>query len=231
MDHSNVDVGIKQDENGANSSFDSYVVEDGKRYRVPYRMIKMVTFTNVDRQELIDIPHAARLQYRLMLLEPVIKARVDFTKSKITVIYNHREADNIREKMSLEELEEFLLKQGVRVSAEHTVVEDYDYYRSFYSYAYNPPSIREHPPYGYNMEQWKAMKDRWDRKMEEGEREKYENFKKFQESYLEDNPEIASKIVEGYKPNVTAKKADTVFGRIFGNKKKKNEKGFWFHGI
>ena len=84
-----------------NSSFDPYVEEKGNKFRVPYRMIKRVAFTNVKKSEMIDIPHAARLQYRLMLLEPIIKASVDFTKAKITVTYNPDTSDNNKEKISL----------------------------------------------------------------------------------------------------------------------------------
>ena len=97
MDHSNVDVNIKQDETTNASSDSAYITEDGKQYRVPYRTIKQVIFTSLSKEELIDIPHAARLQYRLMLLDPVIKARVDFTKLKMSIIYNPREADNLKE--------------------------------------------------------------------------------------------------------------------------------------
>ena len=52
--------------------------------------------------------------------------------------------------------------------------------------------------------------------------------RKFQESYLETVPEMAPKIVEGYRPSV--KKA-TFFGNIFGKKKQDNGKSFWFHGV
>lgn len=228
MDHSNVDVKIKQEEK-TEDNFDAYITEDGKHYRVPYRIIKIVTFTNLKREELIDIPHAARLQYRLMLLDPVIKARVDFTKSKITIIYNPREAANIREKISLEELKEFLLKQGVNVGPDNTKVEDYDYYKELYSYAYNPPSIRERAPYGYTMVEWKTMKPEWEKKMKEGEIKKREKHIKFQEGYLEANPDIAQKIVEGYRPK---EEKVTFLGKIFGKKRRnEKEKGFWFHGV
>lgn len=227
MDHNNVDADIKQEDH-AGSDFDAYVNEDGKQYRVPYRIIKQVTFTGLAKDELIDIPHAARLQYRLMLLDPIIKARVDFTKSKINVIYNPREAENMKEKISLDELIDFLSKQGVHVTAENTSIEDYDYYKELYTYAYNPPTIRERAPYGYTKEEWKAMKPAWEKKMRDGEVEKLEKFRKFQESYLETVPEMAPKIVEGYRPSV--KKA-TFFGNIFGKKKQDNGKSFWFHGV
>lgn len=224
-----MDVKIEQEEKEAN--FDYRIVEDGKIYTLPYRIIKQVTFTSLKKEELIDIPHAARLQYRLMLLEPVIKARVDFTKSKMIVIYNPRGAENMREKMSLEELKDFLAKQGVNVSDEHTVEEDYDYKKQLYDYAYNPPSIRERAPYGYTQDEWKGMKDEWQEKMKNGEIEKQEKYRKFQESYLAENPEIAARIVPGYKPKEAIAVKQTFFGKLFGKREAKKEKGFWFHGV
>lgn len=220
---------VAQGESGKQSNFDYRIVEDGKVYTVPYRMIRQVTFTNLKREELIDIPHAARLQYRLMLLEPVIKARVDFTKSRMVVIYNPRDADNMREKMSLEELIEFLSKQGVTVTEENTLEENYDYKKQLYDYAYNPPSIRERAPYGYTTAEWKKMKPEWEVKMAEGEVKKQEKFRKFQEGYLEANPEIANIVVADYKPKDNANKS--FFGKLFGKKKAQKEKGFWFHGV
>ncbi|MGD0510313.1 MAG: hypothetical protein ABSA33_00585, partial [Candidatus Micrarchaeaceae archaeon] len=181
MDHSNVDVDIKQEDRSDASSDSAYLTENGKQYRVPYRVIKQVIFTGLSKEELIDIPHAARLQYRLMLLDPVIKARVDFTKLKISVIYNPREADNYKEKISLDELIEFLSKQGVSVKSENTALQDYDYYKELYSYAYNPPVIRERAPYGYTKEEWQAMKPEYEKKLKESEAQKLEKFKQFQE--------------------------------------------------
>ncbi len=231
MDHSNVDVDVKQDENKASSEYDAYVTEDGKRYRVPYRMVKKVTFTNLKKEELIDIPHAARLQYRLMLMDPVLKASVDFTKLKIAILYNHREADNLKEKISVDELREFLAKQGVNVSEEHTLIEDYDYYKNLYTYAYMPPSIREKHPYGYTMDEWKKLKPEWELKMKEGELEKKKKFRKFQEGFLETlTPEMIEKVEPGFKPNPAAVKV-SFLGKVFGKKEQKKDKGFWFHGI
>lgn len=230
MDHSNVDVKVEQQDQ-RNSEYDEYVTEDGKRYRVPYKIVKEVIFTNLKKEELIDIPHAARLQYRLMLLDPVIKARVDFTKLKMSIIYNPRTAEGIRAKMSLDELKEFLVKQGINVDPKETVEKDYDYYKDFYSYAYNPKVIRERAPYGYTKEEWQTMKPEWETKMKESEKTKQEKFKKFQQDYLERNPEMAPKIVEGYKPTVETAKTG-ILGGLFGKKKKtEKEKGFWFHGI
>ena len=231
MDHSNVDVEVKQADSTGAPEYDDYVIEDGKQFRVPYKMIKKVTFTNVNKEELIDIPHAARLQYRLMLMDPVLKATVDFTKAKIAILYNHREAQNQKEKISVDELKEFLAKQGVNVYSEHTLVEDYDYYKNLYTYAYTPPSIRERAPYAYTMDEWKKMKPEWEEKMKVSEIEKKEKFKKFQEGYLETVPEMAPVIVEGYKPKPAAVIKKTFFGKLFGKKEQKRDKGFWFHGM
>jgi hypothetical protein len=231
MDHSNVDVKVEQQEK--ESSFNYRIIEDGESYTVPYRTIKQVTFTDLKKEELIDIPHAARLQYRLMLLDPVIKARIDFTKLRMIVIYNPREADNMREKMSLEELKDFLSKQGVNVSEEHTILEDYDYKRQLYDYAYNPPSIRERAPYGYTKEEWNGkMKAEWQEKMKKGEVEKQEKYKKFREGYLAEYPEMAEVMEPGYKPKESVVIKQTFLGKLFGKKKQtKKEKGFWFHGV
>lgn len=140
----------------------SFVTEDGKHYRMPYKIIKKVTFKNLDQRQLIDLPHSARLQYRLLLFDAVIKAKVDFHKKFIKIVYNPLEADNIKEKMSRDQLIEFLKAEGVTVSTDPANIEeaDYDYYKELYSYAYFPPSIREAPPYGWSKELWKKEKER-----------------------------------------------------------------------
>lgn len=230
MDHSKVDVNVKQGDTKVSEGYDDYVVENGKRYRVPYRMVKKVTFTNIKRNELIDIPHAARLQYRLMLMDPIIKATVDFTKSKIAILYNPREAENLREKISLDEIKDFLAKQGVNIDKDDMHVEDYDYYKNLYTYAYTPPSIRERAPYGYTMDEWKKMKPEWEEKMKEGEIEKRVKFKKYQEDYLETlDTDMAKKVDPNYKSKSAVKATFT--DKLFGKKQVKKEKGFWFHGM
>ena len=229
MDRGDITSNIKQNQGQENPEFNQHVTEDGKQYRVPYRIVKKVVFTNLKKEELIDIPHAARLQYRLMLLDPIIKARVNFTKLQITAIYNPAGADNNKEKISLDELKEFLTKQGVNVDPNGIQDEDYDYYNNFYSYAYNPSTIRERPPYGYSMEEWKKMKPEWEQKMKDLQVEKREKFKAWQENYLEVNSGVANNIVEGYKPK---EKKQSFFARLFNRKKKdQKDKGFWFHGV
>jgi hypothetical protein len=214
-----------------NESFDPYIEENGNKFMVPYHMIKKVTFSNVSKSEMIDIPHAARLQYRLMLLEPIIKASVDFTKSKITVIYNNNDSGNNHPKISLEELSEFLKKEGVIVDTKQAAVEVYDYYKNFYSYAYNPPSIRERAPYGYTPEQWSKLKPEWEGKLKAGNAAKLGKHRAFQQAYLEENPEMAAKIDPNFKP--AEEKKLTLKDKLLGKKKGNTGggKGFWFHGI
>ncbi len=174
-----------------------YIVEDGVKVRLPYKMIKQVIFTGVSRQDMVDQQHAARLQYRLLLLDPVIKAWVEFVKERITVIYNPTGADNIREKMSLDDIIQFLGKEGVHVDRNSSSERDYDYYREFYSYAFNSPVIREHAPYGYTDEQWKRMKPAWEKKMREVRERKEVQFKEYQKKYELQHPEV-------YSPQQTA---------------------------
>ena len=145
-----------------------FIMENGKPFRMPYRVIKKITFSNLNQKELVDIPHVARLQYRLLLFDAVIKAKVDYHKKFIRIIYNPPEADNNREKISRDKLVEFLASEGVHVSTATENMEevDYDYFKEHYSYAYFPPSIRESPPYGYTREEWKRLKA-------EKEKEKY----------------------------------------------------------
>lgn len=173
-----------------NDDSKNYIEEEGKKFRLPYRMIKLVEFSNINKQELIDQEHSARLQYRLLLLDPVVKAFVEFTKSKITIIYNHETAENIREKVSRAELIKFLEKEGVHIDPKSITERDYDYFKEFYSYAFDPKPIRDHPPYGYTVKQWAKMKPKWEEKRKEGDKKKYEHFKEYQESYEKLHPEI-----------------------------------------
>ena len=74
----------------------------------------------------MDTPHSARLQYRLMLLEAVIKASVDFANAKITVVYNPNNANNTNDK-TLSELRGALSKEGVQTDPSNTIDTNYDY--------------------------------------------------------------------------------------------------------
>ena len=210
-----------------NSGSGPYFERQDSGCRVPYGIVRRVVFTNVKKSDMIDMPHAARLQYRLMLLDPVIKAAVDFTTARITVIYNPDTADNNMEKTSLRELKAVLGKEGIRTDKQVDVVdEDYDYYKNFYAYAYAPSLIRESIPYGYTAEQWRKMKPGWERKVGRAERARKAQFKKFQKEYLEENPEMAQKIDPSY--NKTAKKR-SLGEKILGGKRGRGG-GFWSRG-
>ena len=136
--------------------YNDKITEDGKEYRVPYRVVKEIVFRGVSKEEMVDIEHAARLQYRLMLMDAVLRAKVEFNHGIITIVYNNPEAENRKEKISKDDLISFLAKEGVHVSAGEE--RDFDYYKEMYSYQFNPPVIRERPPYGYSQEEWKRMK-------------------------------------------------------------------------
>ena len=164
--------------------------ENGVKVRMPYRTVKRVLFSGVKKEELKDQPHAARLQYRLMLLEPVIKAYVNYLKGQIIVIYNPIGADNIKDKMSLQELVDFLAKEGVHVDMNSAKEEDFDYTKEFYSYAFNPARIREHPPYGYTMEEWKKRKAAFEKELQEQKVSKWQKFKEWQQKYKQEHKDI-----------------------------------------
>lgn len=193
MDRRDFDAGAAQKEAKPVSDLGRYVTEGGKQYRMPYRMVRKATFSNIKKSELVDIPHSTRLQYRLMLLGAVIKAVVDFADEKITIIYNPDGADNASDKTTLGELVAALSKEGVRANPGNTADADYDYYSELYSNSHNPQSIRESPPYGYTNEEWAKMKAKWEKKAVEDEAKKREKFKRWQESYLKSNPGLVQK--------------------------------------
>jgi hypothetical protein len=207
----------------------SWVEIDGQAYRVPYKIIKKVIFSDVKKEDMIDAEHAARLQYRLMLQDPIIKATVNFLHSRITVIYNPKTADNLREKINQEEIIDFLAKEGVYVDKAKIKEEDYDYYKELYSYAFNPKSIREHAPYGWTLKKWREMKPEWEQKQKDGEKAKMAKFHAWQDQYIQTQKEINDPIAAAASVKEQPK---TLKEKIFGKKKpkEKNEKGFWFHG-
>ncbi len=206
---------------------DEYLIDNqGNKVRMPYRMIKEVRFANLNQKDMVDPQHAARLQYRLSLLDSVIKASVNYARSRITIIYNPKGAQNRREQISQQELIEFLAKEGVKIDTNAITERDYDYVKEFYNYAYFSPQIREHPPYGYTKEEWEKMRDGWNEKMDKYTKEKLEKFEEWQKEYA------ASMGIDGAKAEpqkVTA--LDKILGRKKGPKGKKDEKGFWFHGV
>lgn len=214
---------LKDLQQGGESSTVEYVVEGGNKFRVPYKMVKEVTFENVKRDELIDIEHAARLQYRLLLSDAILRAKVEFVKQRIRLTYNPEGTEVRNEKISLEGLVAILAAEGVHVDASHAVEKDVDYYKEIYSYQYNPPSIREHAPYGYTLEEWRTMKPEYERNKAKYEEGKLRKFQEFQGEYAGEHPELL-------KPGVKSKPQKKPLLGIFG-KKKKGEKGFWFHGV
>jgi hypothetical protein len=208
------------------ADYDDSVTYNGKKYRVPYKMVKEIIITDVSKSELRDIEHSARLQYRLLLLDSVLKAKVEFIRGRIIITYNPLESPNRKPKISRDELVHFLSKEGVNVDTTKIASRDVDYFEEIYKYQFAPATIREHAPYGYTMEEWKKLKPGWEKLMAEAKVKKYENFQKWQDNYLETHPEIAKEY--GYVPKP---KKLSIRERIFGRKEKKDkEKGFWFHG-
>ena len=205
--------------------YDDKVEYNGKTYRVPYKMIKEVVFANLNPQELQDIEHAARLQYRLLLLDSVLKAKVEFIRNKIIITYNPPEAKNRKDKVSQQQLAEFLAKEGVNVNPSHISERDVDYFEEIYKYQFEPATIREHAPYGYTREEWKRMKPEWEKKQKEAIAAKYDKFKNWQNTYLETHTDLAKEY--GYTPEP---KKLSIMDRIKGKRNDK-EKGFWFHGV
>lgn len=166
-----------------------YVNDGGKHYHVPYDIIRQVVFSGIKKEEMQDLPHAARLQYRLMLLDSVIKARVDFTKSKITIIYNPSTAHNSKPKISLNELVEVLKKEGINVNSDNIEDKDFDY-KSFYTYAFDPAMIRERLPYTYSKDEWEKIKPGLLKKKKEAAIKKVEKFHEWQKRYAEEHGNI-----------------------------------------
>ncbi len=203
------------------AEFDEFLTINGKRYRVPYRMVREVVFSNVGKDELIDLEHAARLQYRLMLMEPVLRAKVEFAKQRISIVYNNAEAENRKEKISLEGLMDTISKEGVHLYSNPREERDFDYVQEMYNYHFEPKAIREHPPYGYSREEWARMKPEYERKAAEGRELGAEKFSQWQEEYAGKHPEVF-----GSRAPEKRTMAEKLFGR-----KKKGEKQFWFHGI
>ena len=206
--------------------YNDQVTIEGKTYRVPYSMIKEVEFSNVSREQMLDMEHAARLQYRLMLQESVIRAKVEFVKQKITIVYNPVGAENNKPKITKEELVKFMEGEGVRVDARSMSERDFDYFKEMYSYQFNPPSIRERPPYGYTMSEWKKMRNEYNKKASEGRVENYDKFREWQNSYASKHPEILGESI-----TATAPRKKGLVEKILGKKKGDGEKGFWFHGV
>lgn len=218
----------KELEQQASDDYDEYVTIEGKRYRVPYKVIREVVFSGVRKDEMESIEHAARLQYRLMLLEPVVKAKVEFNKGVITVVYNPDSANNRKEKISMDQLIAFFDKEGVHLKGNPREERDFDYVNEMYGYQFNPKTIRERPPYGYTLEEWRSMKGEYARKMHESREKNVAKFKDWQDNYAESNPEVLADKISKEPRKLTLK--EKIFGKKQGGKKRENEKQFWFHG-
>lgn len=219
---------LEEQLSGKQVIYNDQVMIDGKSYRVPYKMVKEIEFSNINKQQMIDMEHAGRLQYRLMLQDSIIRAKVEFVKQKITIVYNPATAQNNKPKLSKEELISFIAKEGVKIDPSAMHERDFDYFNEMYMYQFNPPSIRERPPYGYTMDEWKKMRDEYNKKAAEGRVENYNKFQEWQDSYAEQHPDILGETLTNSKEP----KKTTLKEKIFGKKKKgEKEKGFWFHGV
>ncbi len=209
--------------------YDDQVMINGKSYRIPYKMVKEVTFSDLNPYDLKDIPYSARLQYRLLLLDSVLKAKVEFVRNRIIITYNPRESKNRKEKTSREELMQFLSKEGVTANAAAISERDVDYVEEIYKYQFEPASIREHAPYGYTRDEWKSMKPEWEKRQKEAVAAKYDKFRRFQDSFLEQHPDLANM---GVKRNFSDSQQKTsLLGKMLGKGKNDKDKGFWFHGV
>jgi len=166
---------------------DELIEELGKKYHVPYRIVKEAVIA-VKRVDLGDQGRAAMLQHKLMTDDAIIKASANYITGKITVVYNPKGAKNLRPKTDLDAIVAKLQAEGVEpLSVEQ---HDYDYYREFYSYAFNPPKIRDRPPYGYDAEKWKKVREDYEREREKHEEEKRRKFKEWQQEYYKRHRDV-----------------------------------------
>ncbi|MCL4365093.1 hypothetical protein M1590_02090, partial [Candidatus Marsarchaeota archaeon] len=134
--------GFLKDLKDGEEEYDDHVLIDGKHYRIPYKTVKEVTFSKLNTYDLKDIPYSARLQYRLLLLDSVLKAKVEFVKNRIIITYNPMESKNRKEKISREGLMQFLSKEGVTANAAAISERDVDYVEEIYKRQSNPDIIR-----------------------------------------------------------------------------------------
>jgi hypothetical protein len=179
---------------GESEAKDEYVEDNGGKYLVPYRKVRQVAFRGVRREELVDPEHAARLQYRLLLMEPILLAAVDFAEGEIGIFYNPEEATNRNERISLQGIVDFLAGEGVHVDPKGAESKEVDYYASVYGYYHDPKSIRERPPYGYTLDEWKSgMKERYEKNMAGAEKKKLKEWREWQAKFEKEHPELAKK--------------------------------------
>lgn len=183
-----------KNDDAAASAYDSYIEDKGGKYMVPYRKVRQVVFGGAGGDGLADQEHAARLQYRLILMDPVLIAEVDFESRRIRVVYNPEDATGRNERISLKGITDFLASEGVRVDAGNAETKELDYYRDIYEYYHDPKTVRERPPYGYTLEEWKkGMKTKYEKKMAGAESKKLEEFREWQAKFGKEHPELAKK--------------------------------------
>jgi hypothetical protein len=229
LDHREIqqESGFVRDLKSANKEeyIDYSIEESGKSYRIPYKMVREMTITNIDKTELKDIPHTARVQYRLLLLDAVLKAKIEFIRGKATLTYNPVGEANSKEKMSRDDVIRFFAEQGVHIDPKNIVERDVDYIEEIYKPQFDPAQIREHAPYGYTREEWKRMKPDYIKKTIEGEQKKQEKFHAWQDSYISRYPEMAKE----YGISADKPKKKGLLARLTG--RDRSEKGYWFHGV
>ena len=180
-----------KNEGSAGSASDSYIEDGGGRYMVPYGKVRQAVFGGVDGGELADPEHASRLQYRLLLMNPILTAVVDFEGLSIRVVYNPEDAANRNEKISLQGIVDFLASEGVHVDAGKAESGDIDYYTEIYKYYHDPKTLRNHPPSGYTLDEWeKGLRSRYEKNMAKAEKEKLEEFRAWQAEFEKEHPEL-----------------------------------------
>ncbi|MGC9099007.1 MAG: hypothetical protein ACP5HW_00450 [Candidatus Micrarchaeia archaeon] len=117
---------------------------------IPYDKIKYAKI-KVKKEELIDMPHAARLQYRLLTNEAIIKAKVHFNEGLIELYYNPKGKENksLQPKTSMEEILKILADNNVHAKTEDVKEEVVDYKEKLFEPTFHPKEIRKVKPYGW----------------------------------------------------------------------------------
>jgi len=177
-------------ESNSNSTLEKYADENGEKYRLPYDKVREVVFSNIPSSELIDIPHCARLQYRLLLNTAILKAKVEFVNRKITIVYNPKGSNSASASIDLVDIVKMLETEGVHVDITGAEQREVDYYKEIWYPQFHPPTIREHPPYGYTLDQWRKMKDKYVAEVEKARKKKLESFEEWQKKYEKEHPEV-----------------------------------------
>ncbi|MGC8628943.1 MAG: hypothetical protein ACP5T4_01910 [Candidatus Micrarchaeia archaeon] len=169
---------------------DLFATDEGEKYRIPYDTVKEAVISNVSKNELIDLEHAARLQYKLLLNEAILRAKVAFIKQTISIIYNPAGSNSRNPSITLDEIISLIEKEGVHVDKRSIKERDVDYYKEIWYPQFHPKQIREHPPYGFTMETWKKIKDKFVKRTEEAKKKKQKEFEEWQKKYAEEHPEV-----------------------------------------